>query len=295
MKLIKSLSLFVLILTSCERVFDIELPHEADEYILYAELPTNSPVKVFLSKSSSINEVLDFNVDSEDVTVILYEYEQALEVLEWKSEGYYESRQAAFSTAGKYKVKVFDNDNVVILETHYASPMVLTDQIEIIRTKELIEGINWDLETERYEVVVPETQEISFYSFNSKGIVRGAPLRLSDFFIGIDSEIKSDCNFSLPSTLFFSSKCSNGLEQMHPMGVELSTFDPITQNMVKPEKVVISVRQMDEDWFDYYQTISDPNLFENVFAQPLIFDSNFTKGRGVWAAANTYKETFDLE
>jgi hypothetical protein len=284
----------ILFFLSCEKELDIQIPYEGDEYVIYGELPLAEPVSIYVTKTSAVNGVLDFEVALEDLTVLLYENEMVIDTLELTEHNYFRSDYRIKTKLGnQYHIDIFNKANTLIAATQSQTPSKLLENISFTVKPESIKSSNVGIDArELFISIKDEDAADNFYSFNMRAYSSGKRSSITTFVIGKNPDIKDNCGFFFREGYTFTDKCFINEIGVISHGVELRSYDSIRDVVRIPDSVVVTFKTIDKYYYDYFASITEVSLFENAFVAPQPLKSNMRKGLGIWSPVNTQRFTY---
>lgn len=284
--------LIFLLLASCEKVIQLDLPFEKEEVVLFGEISLSDGIKVNLSKMANPTQKLNFALPYKDIKVILLKNGVVIDTLDRVSNTFSYISKHSIEISSKYAVQIY-GDNEIVAESDYQFPIPKAAFVAVQFQKEEIGGLNYNSKAKILEVKLTDNDNNkNYYAIFFNAYSSGIKSTVTRFVLGTQTQdIKDNCGFYSPTLdYFFSDNCFDENNQfIFLQGVENLGYDRIKREDIEPDSIVVTIKKFNSYYYDYYATIREPNLLENGFSSPVALKSNLLKGVGVWSAVETEK------
>jgi len=235
----------IFVILSCEKVLNVKIPYNGDEYVIYGELPLGEPVSVYVTKTSAVNGTLDFEVNLQNLTVILYENDEIIDTLELVDNIVFKSDSQKKTMLNKrYFVNVFDTNGQLIAQTQFQTPTKMVEELSIKVKPENIAGLNVGIAAREIVINVKDQDEVdNYYSYDIIPYVNGIKSGLTTFAIGKNPDVVDDCGYFFRNGYIFTDKCFiNNLGSISH-GIELRSYDESIDRSRVPDSVIVVFKE----------------------------------------------------
>ncbi len=289
-KIFISLVLIFIVLVSCEKIIDINIPDKDKKIVINSIISTDSLVKVNVSKSLNILDNANA-IFLNNAKVKLFEDNVFIEELHNVSNGNYMS-QSFYPTIGKeYKIEV-SNDGLQSVSAKNKIPnKVKINSIDTL-TDNSSENIYFTLhftdpanDTNYYFVEVKS--KIPTFDFNTGKYTN--PVMQNIYIMSDDKIVDANVSYNYGNGITFCDKLING--QTYPLKFSIDKYNFSNDT----NKVYIYLNSISKDFYLYIKSFAkNIETQEDIFAEPVQVYENINNGYGIFAGYSSYVDSINV-
>ncbi len=290
-KIIINIILLFVILVSCEKIIDINIPEKDKKIVVNSIISTDSLVKVNVSKSLNILDNQNA-VFLNDASVKLYEDNVFIEQLQNTTNGNFESQSFYPSVGKKYKIEVsHSNLNTVTAENKIPVKVAINSidtvskNTEGYSSYELTINFTDPVNDTNYYFLEAKTKMPLDYDYNT-----GKPIGydMQNIYIFSDDKIVQ-AGVDHNGGIVFSDNLING--QTYPLKVQVDKYNFYEDTNM----VYFYLNSVSKDFYLYVISFSmNVNNQDNPFAEPVQVYENINNGYGIFAGYSSYVDSVEV-
>lgn len=271
--------IFLFALTSCEKELNVVFPYVGDKLIVFAELKLDAPIRAQISKTSNPNESINLNNYIDDLIVLVKKGETIFDTLRYVNNNVYLGNNIV-NVAGKYSIIIISKE-LGEIESEEIESIQPNFNLQVKNNGKVVSKLNPSVKTNRFEIKVFGSVENGYYyKVNVTIPKRITFLRKTP--VEQNQEIANECS-SFISDLSYIRKSKCVLDSFKiSYDIELKYYNEDLKKSIEPDSLIVNVEKFDETYFKYISGITDNNFLENAFKTPVLFESNFLNGLGIF-------------
>lgn len=282
----------LLLLAGCDGTFiNYDVPFEGERLVINGLIAANAPVQVSVGRTWRLEGTIP-NYFVENATVELFENDSLVAQLKHTSKGVYTTpfkAKSRFEYSCKVTAPNFQVTTTVKTKVPPAFPYV---------SYNLDKNGYFSLNSGRNEpanmslIIRPGVSQDNFYSIKIRPTFQNNALSGGTEMLDFNMNQESNCIFirrvEVGSAFYFAGRCLNEKSKFL-FGIETIGTDMVDSTAFKSKKatrIVVSMRNVSKEYFDFMKNYNEPQDIERAFVEPAPTFTNVIGGYGLWASFN---------
>lgn len=273
---------------SCKKDLNSPFPYNGDKLVIFSTLTVGEPVSAEINQSYDPNKSTNFEPQIKNLIVILKENNIIFDTLYYINNYLYKGKKNVTEGNG-YSIHV--NDIVFgEIDSETIIPLKSKFEISFSNLGKYKSPLNSSVPTERIKVEInAETSANKIFKTSIFALFKGEKYFLTMTPVGRSTDVSDNCSKFLQDLSFtIKSECIDKTNSIS-YDVELQFYNPEVMKSITPDSLIIEVKEINNNYFEFLSNYDDSNFLENAFKIPGLMPGNFNNAYGFFHEISTKK------
>lgn len=273
---------------ACKKDLNSPFPYNGDKLVIFSTLTVGEPVSAEINQSYDPNKLINFEPRIKNLIVILKENNIIFDTLYYTNNFHYKGKKHVKEGKG-YSIHINDKDFGKI-DSEILIPIKSNFEISFLNLGKYKSPLNSSVPTERFKIEInAEPSANKIFKTSVFALSKGEKYFLTMTPVGRSSDVSDNCSKFLQDLSFtIKSECIDKTNFIS-YDVELIFYNPEVMKSMIPDSLIIEVKEINNDYFEFLSNHEDNNFLENAFKIPGLMPGNINNAYGFFHEVNTKK------